>query len=450
MEDEVRDQKNDNNIEHLRLEDDRREEEQNVQFVERTKEAVDRPPGDYAATTTTSNGHKRSLSGTFLSKLSFLRMTQATEGTTAHNNTPSHANYASPLVDRMGEDDDGDGEISSKFGGGIARSARGAMATALQHQRKMRRRRGSLRKTALLGTRFDGNKERRNGNNNSNNNHDNSGDNTSPLKDREIDYDNHPYDFKPPTNPTSADDSEMTPRNDVDSQNSSFRSLHWPRLIIKRPPWNPSSATVNSTTSQQHRRENSMSPVSPRVGGDEITTDDEDGMSLPRLNIPPIRNSSGSGSGGPSLPLSSLTIPTPSSSSDSYFPPLADSMASASRSVRATHRARSPLATHSPDMSLQESWDYSETEWWGWIILIVTWLVFVIGMGSSFGVWSWSWDVGETPYAPPELEDDPTLPIVGYYPALMVLTAVMAWVWVVVAWVGMKYFKHANISGDDR
>lgn len=100
-------------------------------------------------------------------------------------------------------------------------------------------------------------------------------------------------------------------------------------------------------------------------------------------------------------------------------------------------------------MANQEGWDYSETEWWGWIILIVTWLVFVIGMGSCFGVWSWCWDVGETPYAPPELEDDPTLPIVGYYPALMVLTAIMAWVWVVVAWVGMKYFRHANIPSDD-
>jgi nucleolysin TIA-1/TIAR len=119
---------------------------------------------------------------------------------------------------------------------------------------------------------------------------------------------------------------------------------------------------------------------------------------------------------------------------------------------RAGHRAKSPLATHTSDLKSshsQDIWDYSETEWWGWIILVVTWIVFVIGMGSCFGVWSWAWDVGETPYAPPELEDDPTLPIVGYYPALMVCTAVMAWVWVVVAWVGMKYFKHANISGED-
>lgn len=38
------------------------------------------------------------------------------------------------------------------------------------------------------------------------------------------------------------------------------------------------------------------------------------------------------------------------------------------------------------------------------------------------------------------------LPIPGYYPALMILTIVIAWVWVIVAWVGMKYFKHAKIQ----
>jgi hypothetical protein len=93
--------------------------------------------------------------------------------------------------------------------------------------------------------------------------------------------------------------------------------------------------------------------------------------------------------------------------------------------------------------------DYSETEWWGWIILLATWIVFVVGMGSCLEVWSWAWDVGETPYAPPELEDDPTLPIVGYYPALIIMTGVMAWVWVIVAWVGMKYFRHAIWDGED-
>ena len=106
------------------------------------------------------------------------------------------------------------------------------------------------------------------------------------------------------------------------------------------------------------------------------------------------------------------------------------------------------MSTPGGPLDMVPEWDYSETEWWGWIILVATWTVFVVGMGSCLGVWSWAWDVGTTPYAPPELEDDPTLPIVGYYPALMILTGVMAWVWVVVAWVGMKYFRHAQVSGD--
>ncbi|KAI9753103.1 MAG: hypothetical protein M1815_000130 [Lichina confinis] len=122
-------------------------------------------------------------------------------------------------------------------------------------------------------------------------------------------------------------------------------------------------------------------------------------------------------------------------------PPLGGTTTTTSAAAAA---AAAMTMTMTPD-----EWDYSETEWWGWVVLAVTWLVFVVGMGSSLGVWSWAWDVGETPYAPPELEDDPTLPIVGYYPALLILTLVMAWVWVGVAWLGMKYFRHAKISGED-
>ncbi|KAL6711202.1 hypothetical protein ACN47E_005733 [Coniothyrium glycines] len=118
------------------------------------------------------------------------------------------------------------------------------------------------------------------------------------------------------------------------------------------------------------------------------------------------------------------------------------------RSCRDDQRISPAAVLEAPDIELEEEWDYSETEWWGWVVLVVTWLLFVVVMGSCLGVWSWAWDVGETPYAPPELEDDATLPITGYYPALMVCTAIMAWVWVVVAWVGMKYFRHAKVGVD--
>ncbi|KAG5925991.1 hypothetical protein E4U42_003749 [Claviceps africana] len=141
------------------------------------------------------------------------------------------------------------------------------------------------------------------------------------------------------------------------------------------------------------------------------------------------------------------SVASVSSGSESYF---------AARAVAPRRRsfqpAKSPLSySNISKKALPPSdsdWDYSETEWWGWAVLTTTWLVFVVGMGSCLNVWKWAWDVGKTPYAPPELEDDPTLPIDGYYPALIILTGVMAWVWVVVAWVGMKYFRHAKISGD--
>lgn len=178
------------------------------------------------------------------------------------------------------------------------------------------------------------------------------------------------------------------------------------------------------------------SPISSPVANPYASTTDDDNDALSssfrRPPLPPLA--------------------APGHLSPSYFPmqTVQSSALQRRRSAKTTSTTRhsSPLALPPTTLDLDE-WDYSETEWWGWVVLVVTWIVFVVGMGSCLEVWSWAWDVGETPYAPPELEDDPTLPIVGYYPALMVLTAVMAWVWVVVAWVGMKYFRHAKVVGED-
>ncbi|OJJ35291.1 hypothetical protein ASPWEDRAFT_504451 [Aspergillus wentii DTO 134E9] len=322
-----------------------------------------------------SSGHKRSLSGSLLSKLSLFRMNQATQI------TPERAHSG---IERDG------GDI-------LGSSLRGerAMSNALQQQRRTRRRRGSLRKTALLGTRFEN-------------------------RDKKVVKHEH------------------TPRGNFDRANDSENNPRWVMLDSQQQkPLGASTARHQASLSKH------------TMLGEEMSADDDDVVSFPRLNsnknnaaASVMRSSSVSSSSG----TAGLHLPTPSSSSDSYYALQPDS------TYRVVHRTKSsPLATHAVEMknSPEITWDYSETEWWGWIILIVTWLVFVVGMGSCFGVWSWAWDVGETPYAPPELEDDPTLPIVGYYPALIILTAVMSWVWVMVAWVGMKYFKHANISGED-
>lgn len=177
------------------------------------------------------------------------------------------------------------------------------------------------------------------------------------------------------------------------------------------------------------------------------TTDDDDILTFDRpakTNNHQEPSISGSNNIALQKPLSSASM--------SYFPTPSSSVSLIQRRASSKHQ-RSPLShtissssLYSPTTPYPPPHDYTETEYWGWIILFATWVTFTVGMGSCLEIWSWAWDVGETPYAPPELEDDPTLPIVGYYPALIVLTGVVAWVWITVAWIGMKYFRHAKIE----
>lgn len=336
------------------------------------------PDGNYPS-------HRRSVSGSLLSKLSFLR-------------TSSDGNQ-----DR--------GPLSPEFASGDDRTSpkktSRAMAVAV-HQQKTRRRKGSLRKAALLGRGAQREKKEMK---------------ASPL---ETGHDIG-YAGDGTLSPTSPEElpqasgyglgiSEATPRPSMEGYASRANNV----LLspIKTLPMGTEDHLVSSPTSA----------TSPTLT--YTSTDEDDVLSIPTHSLPPPPR-----------------VPSTSSGSDSYFPPGAGSLAR-----RRSQNAKSPLSLGGPAASPlpapDAEWDYSETEWWGWVVLIVTWVVFVTGMGSCLGVWSWAWDVGETPYAPPELEDDPTLPIVGYYPALIILTSVMAWVWVVVAWVGMKYFRHAKISGD--
>ena len=278
--------------------------------------------------------------------------------------------------------------------GGIQQNG-SAMAGAMQESTKPRKRKGSLRKTVLgKGRDRKGSDVRK-----------------SPLSSPQM------KDQIPPFN------TPVTPRPSVDL--SSPMSPKSPPKLPLRPVSKASIPSLRSSIPSVDPASSVASAiVSPTLHTDASTDDDE----LPIPRIPAARN-------------------PPSSSGDSYFP--------VQESIRRKiARQKSPLATQPQSLVASpavedEEWDYSDTAFWGYVILIVTWIVFVVGMGSSFGVWGWAWDVGETPKAPPELEDDPTLPIVGYYPALMVLTCVMAWVWVVVAWVGMKYFRHADLRSDD-
>lgn len=277
-----------------------------------------------------------------------------------------------------------------------------ALAAAAQQQQsqvRTRRRRGSLRKVALLSRGAQRDKK-----------------DSSPLV---VDTTHVSPELPesaqltpkaaPPRDILGLSVPDLTPRVSTDA--------HTSRISLTN---SSVSSTGLAITDTRDREQQSTSYTS--------TTDEEDLLHIPHA---------------PSSHRPNLVL---ASGSESYF-----NMSSGQRRA-SFHRAKSPLSysgmSTAPLQTSDSEWDYSETEWWGWVVLTVTWFVFVIGMGSCLDVWSWAWDVGRTPYAPPELHNDPTLPIVGYYPTLMILTCVMAWVWVVVAWIGMKYFRHAKISGD--
>ncbi|KAL8736022.1 MAG: hypothetical protein Q9166_000584 [cf. Caloplaca sp. 2 TL-2023] len=324
-----------------------------------------------------STGHKRSISGTLLSKLSFASTNQDGVDSRGFSHDPPTPAQISPQSPR---------------------ATGGAMAAAMK-QSKTRKRKGSLRKTALLGT--------------------------GRLR------------------TDQATKSEVIKKDDSDDVDAGSESSSEPQLPEDLPtptplpkvqppvPWvsHPVHGILHKALIE-HTPAGKLQK-SPALSS---TTDEDDVVNpsstliAPKLPIPP-----------------KASFSSGSSTSESYFP-----IQPGVLPRRTRHSPKSPLSTVAAEaLPSPEEWDYSETRWWGWVVLMVTWVVFVVGMGSCLGVWSWAWDVGETPYAPPELEDDPTLPIVGYYPALIILTGVMAWVWVTVAWVGMKYFKHAKMGGED-
>lgn len=337
-----------------------------------------------------SGTHRRSLSNTILGRLNFLR-------TSSEEPRPS-----SEQLRLGGEDIDEPTEVS---------------LTASQRILKNRKRKGSLRKTALLGT----------GKLNAE-----VGENHNSPSQRRPTLTHQSTSFEV----TSPIEDESQPTEAISVLPRTFSYEHPIAASSSDSSWSTTAALtlppLDTSDANRHAAAAPNSPLkSPESQSYASTTDEEEALTFSHP------------ANGPFL---SQTLKSTQPTSSSYFPP----QSTLPHRRSSTKPGLSPLSAlpmdaYTPD----EEWDYSETEWWGWVVLVVTWIVFVVGMGSCLEVWSYAWDVGQTPYAPPELEDDPTLPIVGYYPALIILSAVMAWVWVVVAWVGMKYFKHAKIQGDD-
>lgn len=53
-----------------------------------------------------------------------------------------------------------------------------------------------------------------------------------------------------------------------------------------------------------------------------------------------------------------------------------------------------------PRTQQEEIESAADTAYWGWVLGGITWVVFVVGMGSVLGVWEWAWDVPGVCFTP--------------------------------------------------
>ncbi|KTW26672.1 hypothetical protein T552_02681 [Pneumocystis carinii B80] len=87
----------------------------------------------------------------------------------------------------------------------------------------------------------------------------------------------------------------------------------------------------------------------------------------------------------------------------------------------------------------------TNTIWWGWFLIIFTWFLFVTGMSGVFGIWQWVFRIENIR----NQEKSYDFPIIDYYFLLIVLTGgVVAWIWVGINWLGLKYFRMTETKGD--
>ncbi|KAK4493949.1 hypothetical protein PRZ48_015135 [Zasmidium cellare] len=396
------------------------------------------PNGPTSATSPgKGTGHKRSFSGGILAKLNFLGRPPSR----GEQDAPQSPKSPKSTKSRKSIDDDNETAISPVS----PTKGESSMAAAMK-QSKTRKRKGSLRKTALLGGRrlVTEGRERKN------TILQRSPTSKQPKQSLEVQELTGPaaklygagYDAPhPPGNESNTSLRERFSYENVDANGSSdsgwSESAAATSARLSLLTAHAGQATDRKASTELASPLDLKSPVSQASYAS--TTDDDDVLTFDR----PANSFVGQ-------PREPVPLKKPlSSAATSYFPSMTSvSVESVTRRLSSKQRS-SPLShnittlTSYPEL---EPHDYTETEYWGWIILFVTWLTFTVGMGSCLEIWSWAWDVGETPYAPPELEDDPTLPIVGYYPALIVLTGVVAWAWILVAWLGMKYFRHAKIE----
>uniref|UniRef100_A0A060T9D0 ARAD1C37158p n=1 Tax=Blastobotrys adeninivorans TaxID=409370 RepID=A0A060T9D0_BLAAD len=81
----------------------------------------------------------------------------------------------------------------------------------------------------------------------------------------------------------------------------------------------------------------------------------------------------------------------------------------------------------------------------GYLVTLASWTLLIIGVGFMYGLWSRVTGTYEPHTTNNHLFEDITgYPIRNYHVCLLILTGVVLWVWCIISWMGMKFFRHAK------
>lgn len=96
-------------------------------------------------------------------------------------------------------------------------------------------------------------------------------------------------------------------------------------------------------------------------------------------------------------------------------------------------------------------------EVFGYVIMVASWLLFVVSVGTIFDLWQWCFRLSTF-----RLERIRSFPLVGeimkcieeqnmvidnYYLLIFFLNFVILWIWAVASWISMKLFRHSKGGG---
>lgn len=111
------------------------------------------------------------------------------------------------------------------------------------------------------------------------------------------------------------------------------------------------------------------------------------------------------------------------------------------------------------DEELEQRDEYLKNlKMYGYMIIFITWLIFIVSIGTIFNLWQWCFSFD--PYyiawfksihwisvLIDDVKQQNESAVDNYYILLFFLVFVILWIWAVDSWISMKLFRHSKGGG---